>query len=82
MIITRDSKGQIVVIGEDIGDRFVVVEEVKRLGLYEAAMRIEDLNTQEIATNAVGKANMSSNSAMISKLRDRVIHVLQQQRRN
>lgn len=79
-ILGRDSDGNLTLIGKDIDQvldgGFVQLSKIGgRLGLFELAFKIKDSAVAKKACDAVTKHQ--SDPAMLNKIRDRVIEVLQ-----
>lgn len=77
--IVRRSSGEIALINPPKFSNFLVVHVTKEIGLYEAAMQIENQDMMCKASDAIAKANMSQNIDVLSKMKDRLIEILQSQ---
>lgn len=79
--ICKNAKGEVVLLYAPEFTQFLAVQKVADLSLYEAAMQIGDPEIRSKATEAIGKANMERNEVALSKMKDRVIQILQNQKK-
>lgn len=79
--IAKRANGEIVLINAPEFTDFMAVQMTKSLSLYEAAMQIFDVEMLTKATDAIGKANTERNEVALLKMKDRVIHILQTQKK-
>ena len=74
-ILTRNSKGEMVILGQQLIGDFTLVEILHGMSTYEAASHIKDPNMMVKATDYIGK--MMGKVDLATK--DRVIEILSKQ---